>query len=202
MICQQCNKEFIKKRSRKFCSEECVKIYRQKYTKELHKKRYIKKEIHGNKKYFTEKEKAEAIKRNRNNFNKTEKAKINKSKAKYSIKYYYKQKEDTQKYSQYKMIHNLRKRLREVAKQKKAENTRAGSGSVLFGCSYTQLRNHLKKQFKDGMSWKNYGDWHIDHIIPMAKFDMNVIDQRNKCFHYSNLQPLWAVDNLKKGKKF
>ena len=203
MICLQCNREFIKKSNvQKYCTQNCSTKHRQKYHKERHKNNYLKKEIHGNKKYFTEKEKTEAKKRNRDNFNKTEKSKINRSKSRYSIKYYHKQKEDPQKFSQYKMIQNLRERLREVAKQKKVENTRAGPGSKLFGCSYRQLRNHLQKQFKEGMTWENYGDWHIDHIKPMAKFNLNVDDQRNKCFHYTNLQPLWAKDNLKKGDKF
>ena len=48
------------------------------------------------------------------------------------------------------------------------------------------------------MSWDNYGDWHIDHIIPCAAFDLTDIEQQKKCFNYKNLQPLWAEENLKK----
>ena len=58
---------------------------------------------------------------------------------------------------------------------------------------------HLQKSFQEGMSWDNYGEWHIDHIIPCASFDLTKQSEQKKCFHYTNLQPLWAKDNLSKG---
>jgi len=71
----------------------------------------------------------------------------------------------------------------------------------LIGCSPSQLKSYLESLFQEGMSWDNYGvyGWHIDHIIPCASFDLTNPEQQRKCFHYTNLQPLWAVDNLKKG---
>ena len=72
----------------------------------------------------------------------------------------------------------------------------------LLGCTKNEFIVYFENLFTDGMSWDNHGEWHIDHIKPMAKFNLNVDDQRNKCFHYTNLQPLWAKDNLKKGDKF
>ena len=51
------------------------------------------------------------------------------------------------------------------------------------------------------MSWENYGEWHIDHIKPCASFALSIEEEQHKCFHYSNLQPLWSIDNLKKGSK-
>ena len=71
----------------------------------------------------------------------------------------------------------------------------------LVGCSIEELKNYLKKQFTTGMSWNNYGKWHIDHIKPCVKFDLSKVSEQRRCFHYTNLQPLWAVDNLSKGKK-
>lgn len=71
----------------------------------------------------------------------------------------------------------------------------------LIGCTPDFLKAHLSKQFLEGMSWDNFGEWHIDHIKPCSLFDLTVLEQRQKCFHYSNLQPLWALDNLKKGDK-
>ena len=63
------------------------------------------------------------------------------------------------------------------------------------------LKKHIESQFKDGMSWENHkhDGWHIDHIIPLssAKNEENVY----KLCHYTNLQPLWATENYKKGKK-
>lgn len=72
----------------------------------------------------------------------------------------------------------------------------------LIGCSIKHLRAHLEQQFTDGMSWDNYGDWHIDHIKPCAAFDLADPEQQRECFHYTNLQPLWAVDNLRKGATY
>jgi len=59
---------------------------------------------------------------------------------------------------------------------------------------------HIEKQFKPGMNWENYSlyGWHIDHIRPCASFDLTKEEEIQKCFHYSNLQPLWAEENLKK----
>jgi Prasinovirus endonuclease VII len=73
----------------------------------------------------------------------------------------------------------------------------------LLGCSIPELRNHLEKQFKPGMTWENYGPvWHIDHHKPCAKFDFADPAQQRECFHFSNLQPLFAGENLKKGDKY
>jgi hypothetical protein len=63
------------------------------------------------------------------------------------------------------------------------------------------LKNYLESKFKPGMSWEKRGLIHIDHIIPCASFDLTDKKQQVKCFHYSNLQPLWAKENLIKGAK-
>ena len=52
------------------------------------------------------------------------------------------------------------------------------------------------------MSWDNYGEWHIDHIRPMASFNLQEQEEQLKCCHYTNLQPLWAEENLRKGNKY
>ena len=65
----------------------------------------------------------------------------------------------------------------------------------LLGCSIEHLKYHLESQFKLGMSWDNYGKWHIDHIRPCASFDLRKPIEQRKCFHYTNLQPLWAKEN-------
>lgn len=72
----------------------------------------------------------------------------------------------------------------------------------LLGCTPGQARRHIENQFKPGMSWKNYGEWHIDHIRPCSSFDLTDLGQQRQCFHYSNLQPLWSIENLSKGSKW
>lgn len=72
----------------------------------------------------------------------------------------------------------------------------------LISCSSAQLRVHIESQFKPGMSWRNHGLWHIDHIRPFSLFDMNCEKEVKAANHYTNLQPLWAVENLRKGSKY
>jgi hypothetical protein len=78
---------------------------------------------------------------------------------------------------------------------------RSGTFAVV-GCTPEQLRQHIEKQFQTGMSFDNYGAWHVDHIRPCASFDLNDPAQFAECFNWRNLQPLWASDNLKKSDNY
>ena len=71
----------------------------------------------------------------------------------------------------------------------------------LVGCNINALMAHIESRFTIGMTWANYGKWHIDHRIPCAVFDLSKPNQQRACFHFSNLQPLWATDNLRKSDK-
>jgi len=70
---------------------------------------------------------------------------------------------------------------------------------VILGCSYEDFKSHIEKQFKLGMTWENHGKWHLDHILPVA----SAITEEDilKLNHYTNFQPLWAEENIRKGKK-
>ena len=123
---------------------------------------------------------------------KQNKKRISKKKAQYvSHKY----KTDTV----YRFMHNMKSRIRIAIKGA----TKTANTKTLLGCTGEQARRHLESQFTDGMSWDNYGlhGWHIDHIIPCASFDLSDPEQQRQCFHYTNLQPLWAKDNLEKSAK-
>ena len=93
-----------------------------------------------------------------------------------------------------KLAHNMRVRLKTALKQKKSKST-----MVLVGCSLPDLKKHLEKQFQPGMTWLNYGLWHVDHIIPLSSAK-SVEEMQNLC-KVENLQPLWACDNKKKKDK-
>ena len=99
----------------------------------------------------------------------------------------------------HRLVENLRQRIRKVLKKIPKVN----KSMDLIGCDIITLRNHLEAQFKSGMSWENYGQygWHIDHIIPCASFDLTYPEQQKKCFHYTNLQPLWWDENIAKKDK-
>tara|TARA_R110000737_G_scaffold1672_1_gene5042 strand:+ start:58 stop:702 length:645 start_codon:yes stop_codon:yes gene_type:complete len=97
----------------------------------------------------------------------------------------------------FRFIKNQRIRMRSILKgEYKCKST-----IKLLGCSAEYCWNHLEQQFKPGMTRDNYGLWHVDHIIPCASFDISDPEQQKICFHYTNLQPLWAIDNMKKGAK-
>ncbi len=97
----------------------------------------------------------------------------------------------------FRLTSNLRSRLSMALRG----SIKSGHTFELIGCSLEELKNHVQKQFKPGMSWENYGEWQIDHIIPCAVFDMTKKEEQEKCFHYLNLQPLWKQENLAKKDK-
>ena len=88
-------------------------------------------------------------------------------------------------------------RIRMVLRGRKSSTTK-----TLLGCSLDNFKEYLENKFIDNMNWENYGEWHIDHIRPCSSFNLLDQEEQRKCFHYSNLQPLWAKDNLKKGAKW
>lgn len=96
---------------------------------------------------------------------------------------------------QYRMIGNLRSRCRKAFLGFYKDKTT----KKLLGCSLQELQDHIMSQFQFGMTMHNYGEWHLDHIIPLSsakdKTELEIL-----C-HYTNLQPLWAIDNLIKSNK-
>lgn len=101
---------------------------------------------------------------------------------------------------QYKLKISLRNRLKHAIKN----NHKRGSAVKDLGCSIEELKKHLESQFQPGMSWDNWttDGWHIDHIVPLTAFDLSNPKELKKACHYTNLQPLWAKDNLVKSNKF
>lgn len=95
--------------------------------------------------------------------------------------------------------HNLRTRIRNAVKHPKG--TKSAKTLELVGCTVEDLCLFLEAEFTEGMTWVNYGDWHIDHMRPCASFDLEDPEEQKRCFHWTNLQPLWAQDNLRKGAK-
>jgi hypothetical protein len=99
----------------------------------------------------------------------------------------------------FKLKHNIRSRVKEYLKTKNITTKNRTFDFVC--CTPQELKEHLEKKFISGMSWDNYGlyGWHIDHIIPLS-YAKNEEELYKLC-HFTNLQPMWAIENIKKGSK-
>ena len=96
----------------------------------------------------------------------------------------------------------LRKRLRGRLQKALKGIIKSKKTMELLGVPHLDfLKAWLQSQFKEGMTWENRHLWHIDHIIPCSSFDLTKPEEQAKCFHYTNLQPLWASENLSKGNR-
>lgn len=100
----------------------------------------------------------------------------------------------------FRILGNLRHRINLALKM----NFKAAKTRELLGCSVSELWIHLETQFTDGMTKENYGQdgWEVDHIVPCDSFDLTNHEEQKKCFHFSNLQPLWKTENASKGNRW
>jgi len=99
----------------------------------------------------------------------------------------------------YKIACNLRIRLNKAFKG----NQKSGSAIEDLGCSIPEFKLYLESKFQSGMTWENWSrtGWHIDHIIPLSSFNLENREEFLKACHYTNLQPLWAEENFRKGNR-
>ena len=96
----------------------------------------------------------------------------------------------------YKLAYNLRTRI--LAAIKRGKGIKQSKTVELLGCTVAEARAHIESLWQPGMNWSNHNihGWHIDHIKPCCTFDLTDLEQQKQCFHYTNLRPLWAKDNL------
>jgi len=97
----------------------------------------------------------------------------------------------------FKLLTILRGRIYDVLRG----HNKSNSTKNMLGCTIEEFWIHLEKTFKPGMTRENHGLWHVDHIKPCASFDLTKPEEQAKCFHYTNLQALWAHENLSKKDK-
>jgi hypothetical protein len=111
----------------------------------------------------------------------------------------YNKERQLERYRKNKVNFNFSRRMRKSLNGIKESK----SWETLVDYSLEELKLHLERQFTEGMSWDNYGEWHIDHIIPVSSFNIQTLDDENfkKCWSLENLQPLWAEQNIKKSNK-
>lgn len=185
-ICKFC--EIKHERKSEFCSIKCRNNYKYNQNKDQIAIKYQenKETILKYKKEYYIKNKEEILKRN----------KLWKSNNTDWIRSYH----NNRVYSlNQKLSQNLRSRLSMAING----NYKAGSAISDLGCSIEELKKYLEDQFQEGMTWDNWGrnGWHIDHIKPLAKYNLEDKEEFKEACNYKNLQPLWAKDNLSKGAK-
>ncbi len=111
-------------------------------------------------------------------------------------RYSFKERQNPQRLIQFRLRARINKMLR-------VKGARRSYRTVeLIGCSWAFLKSYIEGQFSEGMSWRNRNLWHIDHVKPCAKFDLTDPEQQKECFRFTNLQPLWAADNMAKGARY
>lgn len=224
--CLVCEKDFTTfKKTKIHCSNECAAKFKIQYYKKYYSRPDVKVRVNQLQKIYRTKltpetkkkqketnknwriKNKEKVKKNWVNWYLKPENKIkvrknqNKLERKKTLKVYYRNRRKNDPL--FKLINNLRGALHKliIRNQKIIKNKRT---KELLGCSVEELKFHIEKQFLPGMSWDNYGykTWHIDHIKPLslAKTMDDII--RLKLMHYTNLQPLWAKDNLSKSDKY
>ena len=156
--------------------------------------------LHG--KYYS-KNKSKTLKKNREWYN------LNKeSRLRQCAEYYQNNKYKKHAYQRMRRKTNPQTKIAECLRGRVWSSLNGASKSQsiigLLGCSIEELKTYLESQFQEGMTWENHGvdGWHIDHVKPCALFDLTKDSEQLVCFNYKNLQPLWAKENLSKGKKF
>ena len=220
--------EFSKSKTTKdgyqYKCRSCEKQYRQNNKDDI--KKYLKEYYESNKEYISKKKKEyektnkeiiskkkkiyrEANKEKIANYRKANKEKYSKYNKEYRKKYYKDNKEKISEYFKnwqkqkkqndplFKLKHNLRTRTYCAFKNKGySKNTKTHK---MLGLDWHMVKQHIERQFTKGMNWSNHGEWHIDHIIPLAS--ANTEQRLKELCHYSNLQPLWASENISKSDK-
>ena len=228
--CATCNKNFTSPPSakRKYCSKQCFYKTMVKEGTTERRKQYSKNQYNSNKQYYSnyyqqnkqrfaeeakirrqdpknKKQRTEYMDRRKQTVEfkeyhrlySIEYRRLNKEKVNECIRSSYRKKV---KQLKYKLKFRLRNRLYAALKTKNIK--KQASAMNLIGCTIDELKLHIEALWLPNMSWNNHTNkgWHIDHIQPCNTFDLTDIEQQKRCFHYTNLRPLWSKDNLSRPK--
>ncbi len=209
-LCSKCGKNnevYLKANGRPIgrcnsCRRLAIVEYKKEYNKKYNQKNSNKRKEH----YLTNRDRLVEIGRENARNNKARRAELDRlrktdpeKKEKllaYTRKY---RKEKYNKDTNFRLSMRLRGRIVDALRS----GLKAGSAIDDLGCSIDDLKSYLESKFQKGMNWGNWGvsGWHIDHIKPISSFDLTDRSQFVRACHFTNLQPLWSIDNLKKGNK-
>lgn len=115
------------------------------------------------------------------------------------LEYYLRYKDNLIEYSrtfQCKMANKIR------SQHRRAHKSQRGSFFKYLGCSPSEFKLYIESLFKPGMSWENRTKWHLDHIIQLSSVDLSIEENIKKVFHYTNVRPLWAHENVQRRRKY
>lgn len=196
--CIICQKEFYTKSTGKICSDECKKKYRSSKNFEYHKKN--KKRINenarlrytNNKDYYRERDKKRYHKLRSDD--KPKRKFLNLSEEEKRIRRNRLRRERYANDNIYSIKTRLRSQLNKRLRQ--LDLRKNSSLESYLGCDLKNFMKHIESNFKEGMSWENRSEWHIDHIVPISR--ANSLDDLKLLSHFSNLQPMWAKKNISK----
>jgi len=188
------NQKYFTEEERKLAKKRNKKKYYEKYKERIKAK---------SKKYYQNYKEERLI--YQKEYQKNNEEKIKKYNKKYGKKYRENHREEKRNYENcklktdinFRLRKNIRRRINHALKGK----YKPGSSIKDMGCTFKEFKMRFENLFDSKMSWDNYGKWHIDHIIPLSSFDLSNRDEFLKACHYTNLQPLWAEENLSKGDK-
>jgi hypothetical protein len=189
------NIEKIQLYNKHYCKEN--KSQKNEYNRRYRKLDYVKKKIKVKQKTYRETNKLQ-LKLQKQNWYQKNKDRICETKRN--------NKSQQREWQRIRMSTNINAKLSSILRGRlnKALNGKYKSGSAVsdLGCSISEFKSYLESKFQPGMTWDNYGlyGWHIDHIKPLSNFDLRDRKQLLEACHYTNLQPLWAKDNLSKNK--
>jgi hypothetical protein len=194
--CKDCNKKYLKNyyNNNREYFKECAQKYNKENSEEL--KRKGRKYYEANKEKILEKQKIYNSTRKEQNTQKSYKWR-RENRERYLELRGKRKKERYKSDPNYKLKSNMISRTNLALK----ENKKSGRTEELLGCTIDYLKIYLESKFEEGMNWEERSKWHIDHIRPCSSFDLSNAEQQRLCFHYTNLQPLWATDNIKKSAK-
>jgi hypothetical protein len=161
------------------------------------------------KKYFSKPETKERLKKNYNIWNEKNKEHRKQYLKEYREKNIDKIRQNKRDYERnrkardplYKLISNFRTAIYQVLKESNVEKN--GHYFDILGYTPEELINHLEKQFTEGMTWENYGEFHVDHKLPISSFNIKEIGDEEfmRCWCLDNLQPMWGEENIRKSNK-
>lgn len=186
--CKECYKPYLKKYykdNKEKIIEKICKPYKQKYNE-----------------FYYQNNKDKILKRNKEYFQNTKE-----QRRLYQINYRAKNKETLYKKEKIRYDLDINYRLKRILRARLGasikNNQKIGSAVNDLGCSIEKFKIYIENLFEDSMSWGNWSraGWHIDHKIALAKFNLTNREELLKACHYTNLQPMWAEDNLSKGAK-